>query len=45
MRPVRVEQFLVVEAVVNRFQNSVYRQSIFFGDVFGVSGSRPMVSR
>jgi hypothetical protein len=30
---VRVEQFLVVEAVVNRFQNSVYRQSTFFGDV------------
>src|SRR6266481_2887106 len=32
-RPVRVEHFLVVKAVVNRFQNSVYRQSIFFGDV------------
>jgi hypothetical protein len=33
-RPVRVEHFLVVEAVVNRFQNSFNGQSIFFGDVF-----------
>jgi hypothetical protein len=31
----RVEQFLVVEAVVNRFQNSVHRQSICLADVFG----------